>query len=458
MAGADMSRVFGCDKPFQINTPSGLALLNGMIERRQPALVVIDPIFSYTRGNTNDGPVARSVMDELNRLGEKYECSIDCVRHVNKSKGQGDPRASGMGSGEWRNAARSELLFGADPKNENNGVIARIKGNRAEKGSPSIGYQIQGFPCDLEELPPGSTVSGVIWTGRSSITPKNILATLPPEDEYDKAIQKSSTEFLQAILQDGEVASADIKLVAKAEDISPKQLEKARGKLGVKIRYAGQGKDQKTYWSLPDSNNRDSEVSPLPQVSPEDSRFPISMGKGETSKNIDIIPPLSITSEDSPLYGGGETSKFQVSPLSEGGDTSEYIENKDLNPDFAPGFPPILEMGNPEGVGKPENVSAPDSNNSNGSGVPTIPPIETQFPITDEMRKAAWQILEGTHDNRQEAQRLLASLYRSGRLRQSDLGLVEKVRDQLRDPKVISIPESRMNALRELELERGVGH
>ena len=67
-------------------------------------------------------------------------------------------------------------------------------------------------------------------------------------------------------------------------------------------------------------------------------------------------------------------------------------------------------------------------------------------------------VQNGTLGNREEAQRLITSIYRSGRLRQADLALVERVKDQLRDPKVTSIPESRMTALRELELERGVGH
>jgi hypothetical protein len=71
------------------------------------------------------------------------------------------------------------------------------------------------------------------------------------------------------------------------------------------------------------------------------------------------------------------------------------------------------------------------------------------------------QLQNGTPDpdNLPEARRLISSLYQSGKLRQADLGLVEKIRDQLRDPGVTSISESRMKALQEMARMRGViGH
>jgi AAA domain-containing protein len=338
-AEANLDRVYGYDKLFQIDTAQ-IGLLRGMIERRKPALVVIDPIFSYIKGNPNEGPVARATMDGLKRLAEEFDCSIVTIRHIGKAKGQGDPRASGMGSIEWRNAARSELLFGADPKNKENKTIATIKHNRT-RGASSIGYQIGEFPCDLEGLPPNSKVSGVIWTGESSVTAERILATLPQESEDDLVSRQSTVEFLEAILKDGEVASADVKAVAKTEDFTPKQLERARTKLGVRIRYEGQGKDQRTYWRLPDSNNP---VSGFPQVSPNDSRFPHSVGEGETS---------------------------------------EIIEPKAFNPNNFPGFPTPHDVGKPETErGKPETSVWPDSNNS----TPETNPQGIPFMITHSMR------------------------------------------------------------------------
>src|SRR5262249_42227689 len=105
-AGADESRVFVVDGAFTFDD-KGIALVKAMIERTRPALVVIDPIFAYTKGDPSKGADARATTNALRQIAADSGAAIVLVRHIGKSKGLGDPRAAGLNSIEWRGAARS---------------------------------------------------------------------------------------------------------------------------------------------------------------------------------------------------------------------------------------------------------------------------------------------------------------------------------------------------------------
>jgi hypothetical protein len=316
-AGADESKVLVVRDTFAINRDTGAKMLRSLIEAEKPSLIVIDPITAFIDGDPNKPPIVRATTNRLKAVAEEFDCSLVLVRHVGKSKGMGDPRAAGLYSIEWRAAVRSEILFGADPDDSQRKALVQTKPSLIPEGKcESVGYEIKDF----------DGVAGVVWTGRSSLTAERILSQVPTDEE--KIERAKAVPFLGAILKDGEVASADIKVAAKNEDLSPKQLEKARAKLGVMIRYEGQGKDQRTHWRLPSDSNKSSEEAP--QVSPD-------------------MP--------------------QVSPFTEKGETSEIIEPKASYDNNFPGFPLTATMG------KPEPYATPDSNN---------PPADETLEETDQ--------------------------------------------------------------------------
>ncbi len=106
-AGADCTRVFAPTDKLTFDE-KGLLWFSEMIADYQPLLVVIDPLFAYTgaKVDINKANEARSISSRLADIAEKLNTSILAIRHFNKAKGNGDSRAAGMSSIDWRAAAR----------------------------------------------------------------------------------------------------------------------------------------------------------------------------------------------------------------------------------------------------------------------------------------------------------------------------------------------------------------
>src|SRR5262245_44051586 len=139
--GADVKRVFAVSEPFTFDD-KGVDLVCQMARRRNPVMIVIDPIFAYVHGDPSKGADARVLTNKLRMLSEEFNCAIILVRHVGKSKGFGDPRAAGLYSIEWRAAARSVLLCGSDPDNPQKRALTQSK-NTFGPMSDAIGYEIE---------------------------------------------------------------------------------------------------------------------------------------------------------------------------------------------------------------------------------------------------------------------------------------------------------------------------
>src|SRR5262249_29468014 len=145
----------------------GLMGVREAIATYNPVLVVIDPVFAYTEGDPSKGHEARNLTGDLRIIAEQFNCAIILVRHVGKSRGMGDARAAGLYSIEWRAAARSVLLVGADPDNPQKRALTQTKNNNGPF-SPAIGYVIEGDPQ-------AASKARFYWSGASDITPEQIL-------------------------------------------------------------------------------------------------------------------------------------------------------------------------------------------------------------------------------------------------------------------------------------------
>ncbi|MCI0552258.1 MAG: AAA family ATPase, partial [Anaerolineae bacterium] len=238
-AGADPFRVFVIGEPFTFDD-KGIELVREMIERRRPALVVIDPIFAYVLGDPNKGADTRATTNKLKQLAEEFDCAIVLVRHIGKSKGFGDPRAAGLYSIEWRAAARSVLLCGSDPDSQQIKALTQSK-NNLSPFADSVGFVI-------EEHPPGSEVSRIMWTGVSQLTAKRILSVVSNEEET--AERADAEEFLRESLISGDQLANGVKAEARKLGISPATLNRARWNLGVVSRKAQGQKHGPWYWGL----------------------------------------------------------------------------------------------------------------------------------------------------------------------------------------------------------------
>lgn len=241
---ADCSRIFAVEEPFTFDQRGLLALAEGLA-RYTPRLVIIDPIFAYTDGDANKGKDSRALTRELKALAEKFACAIVLVRHIGKSKGFGDPRAAGLYSIEWRAAARSVLLVGADPDNRHKLAITHTKNNLGPFAE-SLGYSIEKDP----DSPCGARF---YWKGLSDLTAERILAAISNEDE--KGERLDAVDFLRELLKDGPVESKEVEKARKAAQISDYALRRAKASLGIKVRKSGSpstNEPQKWGWVLPE--------------------------------------------------------------------------------------------------------------------------------------------------------------------------------------------------------------
>src|SRR5262249_26204633 len=138
--GADVDRVIALNflekDGLAIFDPKGLIRFEATIIEYQPKLVIIDPLFAFTGGamDIHRANECREVSRILAAIAARQRCNMLCVRHLNKSGGNGDPMKSGIGSIDWLAAARVGLLAGCDPDDKTKRALTNYKNNLAGEG------------------------------------------------------------------------------------------------------------------------------------------------------------------------------------------------------------------------------------------------------------------------------------------------------------------------------------
>lgn len=249
---AELGMISAIDEPFSFD-PHGLRRLEDAIALNNPKLVIIDPLFSYAgRTNLNNDNEIRSITRELSKIAHLFGCTILGVRHINKSKGMGSPRAAGLNGVGWRASARSALIVG---RSETTGETAIIqhKTNLSRRDERAWGFIIKSATILGDDGTPIET-STLEWTGLSSLTCKDMLGPAQDGEKLDEI--SDAMEFLYEALSEGERAVQDIIAEGKAFGISEKQIRTARRNLEIRsgngtIRKEGFGKAARTFIRLP---------------------------------------------------------------------------------------------------------------------------------------------------------------------------------------------------------------
>jgi hypothetical protein len=235
--GADVSHVFALNEPVTLDGV-GLVRLEAVIIDYGPALVIIDPLFAYTGGKVDihRANECRAISAPLAAMAERQGCAILVVRHLTKSSNRTATNA-GLGSIDFRAAARSVLLAGANPEDQRRRAVVQTKNNLDALGD-ALGYKIEG--------------KTFYWTGKSDLTAERLLAA--PAGEEVLGERAEATEFLQAALADGSRPAKDIKQEASQLGLSEQMLRTARRRLGVRSHKEGGrfgSKKQLWVWELP---------------------------------------------------------------------------------------------------------------------------------------------------------------------------------------------------------------
>ena len=219
--GADGTRILAIDGPLTLDE-NGFALLEAYLERTHPALLIIDPLVAYLGAaldiyRPNE---VRAVMSQLARLAEKYGVAVLAVRHLNKGSGKAIYR--GLASIDFTAACRSVLLAGCDAEDFQTRALVHIKSNLAPMGV-AIGYELRD--------------DGFYWTGESSLTAAQILAT---ESGETISPLNEALSFLKDELADEALAAKDVYRDAEGVGISKRTLNRAKAQLGVTSRKHGE--------------------------------------------------------------------------------------------------------------------------------------------------------------------------------------------------------------------------
>jgi hypothetical protein len=216
----------------------GFIDLEQTIEDHNFKFVLIDPLFSFTgRADINSTSDVRPITDRLNRIAAKYGIAIVGIRHINKSKGFGDPRNAGAHSVAWLQGCRSGLIVGHDPEDKAKRGIAQHKLNIAAESNTVFGFEIDA--------------DGVFsWTGESDLSISGMLAHKANETNEDRSAIADAMRFLKEQLSNGSKFKTDLDNDARGVGISPASLNRAKGRLQIKPRKVGLNSGW--LWELPE--------------------------------------------------------------------------------------------------------------------------------------------------------------------------------------------------------------
>ena len=224
-ADADLDRVLVIDEAKR-----ELSLSDERIERAiqqtGARLIILDPIQAYVGEKTdmNKANEIRPIFRRLADVAERTGCAVILIGHLNKAAG-GQSAYRGLGSIDFRAAARSVLLIGRVKREPNVRVIIHDKSSLAPEGKP-MAFSL-------------GAASGFEWIGEYDITADELLSGAGGNTETKT---EQAERLILDLLADGkELASEDIVKAATEAGISERTLKNARRNLDTRIEVIRRG-------------------------------------------------------------------------------------------------------------------------------------------------------------------------------------------------------------------------
>ena len=215
-AAADLDRVLVIDEAKR-----ELSLSDERIEKAimqtGARLIILDPIQAYVGEKTdmNRANEVRPMFRRLADVAERTGCAVVLIGHLNKSAG-GQSAYRGLGSIDFRAAARSVLLIGRVKREPNIRVIVHDKSSLAPEGKP------MAFCLDPE--------TGFSWVGEYDITADELLSGAGGNNATKT---EQAERLILDLLADGkELASEDIVKAAAEAGISERTVQNAKRDMG----------------------------------------------------------------------------------------------------------------------------------------------------------------------------------------------------------------------------------
>lgn len=230
-AGADLDRVLSI-----VEDKKQLSLLDERIEKaireHNARLMILDPIQGYigSRVDINRANEIRTVLKSVSSVAEQTGCAIVLIGHLNKASGSSSAYR-GLGSIDFRAAARSVLLIGRLKNDPTVRVIVHDKSSLAPEGKSLA------FGLGDEE--------GFRWLdGYDGITAEELLCGISAESKTAAA-----EELIRSMLAGGrEVMAENVFRAAEGKGISRRTVNEAKKAIS-NIVTKKHGKYW--FWSLP---------------------------------------------------------------------------------------------------------------------------------------------------------------------------------------------------------------
>lgn len=227
-------RCFGLDDPRLNKIWYGSLLLDKLVEKYKPDIVVFDTLQSFLPDGVemSKRKDMREALEPLNALGAKYKTSFLMIMHTNKSNASGRQRMADS-SDIW-DLGRSALMAGRT-KDENICYLSHEKSNYS-KLQKTILFSL--------------TNDGIKFEGTSRRKDRDYMADSiaapAPTPKMDEA-----RDFILENVEDGMEVS-ELEKMAKAAGIAQETIRNARAALKkdnrIKIKPMGFGKEKK--WRL----------------------------------------------------------------------------------------------------------------------------------------------------------------------------------------------------------------
>jgi len=224
-AGADLSRVLVIDE-----SKRELSLSDERIERaitqNRVRLLILDPIQAYVGEKTdmNKANEIRPLFRKLAEIAERTGCAMVLIGHLNKASGT-QTAYRGLGSIDFRAAARSILLIGRVKHEPMVRVIIHDKSSLAPEGKPVA------FCLNPD--------TGFSWLGEYDITADELLSGLGGNSATKT--EQAESLILDLLVEGQELPSTEIVRAAGEAGISERTLKAAHRRLEHRIAVVRRG-------------------------------------------------------------------------------------------------------------------------------------------------------------------------------------------------------------------------
>ena len=209
-SGADCSRVLVIDE-----TDRELTLCDKRLEQAihetGARIIILDPLQAYLGGNVDmhRANEVRPVFKRLFAMAEKTGCAVILIGHMNKAQGA-KSSYRGLGSIDFRAAARSILLVGRRKENPKLRIVAHDKSSLAPEGK-SIAFEL-GDNCELHWKGFCDTTVDELLSGSGSVQTKTMQMEQLLKEILEVPVP--ATEIYQAAAEMG-IGERTVKIAKK---------------------------------------------------------------------------------------------------------------------------------------------------------------------------------------------------------------------------------------------------